>query len=69
MNKHAIKWASGILVFIALVSAVASAAVRLNRVEEQSSKVPDVEQAIKIITLYIKLVDPANYKRAEELAK
>lgn len=68
MNKQ-IKWASGVLVFIGLITVIANAAVRLNKLEEQGGKVPQVEKAVKIITLYIKLVDPDNYKRAEELAK
>lgn len=69
MNRQVAKWAAGVTVIIGLVVYIAQAAVRLNAIEEKAAKVPDVEKQVRIITIYIKLVDPENFDRATELAE
>jgi hypothetical protein len=69
MNRQVVKWASGATVFIGLVVWISNAAIRLNKIEEKAGEVPDIKREIRVITLYLKLVDPANYEKAKELAK
>lgn len=63
------KWAGGATVFIGLVAYISNAAIRLNAIEEKSTKVPIMQRDIQIIILYLKLTDPDNYEKAKELAK
>lgn len=69
MNAQNIRWVGGVTAVIVLVAYIAQGAVRLSAIEDKAGKVPAVEEAVKIITLYIKLVDPVNFERAKELAR
>lgn len=69
MDKNFIKWASGIMALIGLLAYISNAAIRLNEIEKKSCRVPEIERQLKIINLYIKIVDPTRFKQAEELAE
>ena len=68
MNKHVVKWAGGIITILGLAGFVGRSAVRLNAMEVETGKVMGIERRQKIINLYMKLQDPALYRKAESLA-
>lgn len=69
MNKQFAKYAGGVTLLVGLVAYIAQAAIRLNAIEEKAAQVPEVVQNVKILKMYIKLIDPEGLKKAEELAR
>jgi hypothetical protein len=63
-----VKWAGGIITILGLAGFVGRSAVRLNAMEEETRKVSRMQKSLQIINLYMKLQDPALYKKAEGLA-
>ncbi len=64
-----VKLVGTILTVLSLVAYFGQAAVRLNAIEERAAKVPDMDKKIQVLFLYVKLVDPENFQRAENLSK
>lgn len=69
MNKQTMKTIGGVMTLIAFLVYIAQGAIRLNRVEENASRVPSMDKKLAILFLYVRLVDPVRFKQAEELAR